>query len=741
MRGAISSPGESSTVRHLLGARKTAPHVRFAHESLNISLEKMSHVDLFSSSNLIPHPKRSPRSAMGDMDTSSRTISRPRVSSKTFIRRPDTEILPQQPNMALRASSIPTTAAVHSSQSEDLSYQLSRTPRARRTQRYRRQSSDGKLGSTESTFDDSNGEDKIHKISISTAVQNQDSNKSSVSRNSSGNSAFCAAYMNRTGISGLARTKYSSPIPGEKLKKSPHCNSSPPRPPLGPRVSGPMGMTISVDGGFSALMSPVRGISEIADRRTNPRMESSITRSSDRDVWHTITPDEPDDISPRRRREMVRERLADSIPRPLGHSPVKSDDSDVTVPTCAPAGRDQGTAAILNMQTFRANLQPQLPSFEKFSPMVPGLDLFADPAVLPAPLFSTPSHQLRQFPAVPCTSDEAMYTAASHIGTDGTFCPDSGEIRSFCPRSSSLSPEHRNASSCHKQCRKKEDKAHVKRSSPYERLNNAALSKTAFKPSPRDRRGLVSGFAVAPPPVFEWNQTVNAEKFAANSLRRPKRRSPRPLHAKSRTHPALRHQPEHKAGTDFSSIIDLYGSNHAANSSKSTDVMAKIKANANATAKTSAHNAISRRHVAATNAAWALLGKKPLPPLPQENGLRIAATGADKSGMQGATVQLFDDGDTAKEDERAEGAQQAHSKGDMLMVHPGIGTKDRKFVEVLPTSGRTEAGEQDGEVKDKPERCGNCRILLKSKRELQEEVRTLKGEIVVLRRIVDKEGR
>lgn len=741
MRGAIILPEDSSTVRHRPSARKTAPRVRFAHESLDISPEKMSHVDLSSSSDLIPHPKWSPRSPAGGMDTSSRITSRPRVSSKTFIRRPGTEILPQDRNLALRASITPTTAAVHSSQSEDPSYQLIRRPRGQRTQRYTRQLSDGKLSSTESVFGDSNSEDRMYKTPISTVTQNQDSNKSSVSRNSSGNSAFCAAYMNRTGISGLARTKYSSPVKQDKLKNSPHCNFSPSRPPLEPRVSGPMGMTISVDGGTSALMSPDRGLVETAAERTNPRMESSITRSSDRDVWHTITPDDSDHMSPRRRREMVRERMKDSISRPLGHSPVKSEESDITVPTCAPAGRDQGTAAVLNMPAFRANLQPQLPSFEKLSPMVPALDLFVDPAVLPAPLFSTPIRQLRQVHAVLGTSDEAMYTAASHIGTDGTFCPDSSEVRSFCPRSSSLSPKHHNASSGHKQRRKKTDKVFAKRSSPYERLNKAALSNPAFKPSLYDRRGLVSGFAVAPPPVFEWGQAVNAEEFATNSSERPKRRSPGSLHAKTNTHPALRHQPEHKAGMDFSSIIDLYGASLAANSNISTDVTAKIKAHANATAKTNAHDAINRRHVAARNAAWALLGKKPLPPPPHEKGLNVAEAKAGKSGIKGTTVQFFDGGNTIKEDDKAEGSQQADSKGDMLMVHPGIGTKDRKFVEVLPTSGATERGEKDGKAKEKPERCGNCRILLKSKRELQEEVHILRGEVVVLKKIVDRGGR
>ncbi|KAF1350137.1 hypothetical protein BDV97DRAFT_183280 [Delphinella strobiligena] len=714
MRGAMIPPEESSTVRHLPSALKTAPRVRFAHESLGISPEKMSNVDLFSSGDLIPLPKQSPISPAGGVATSSRLTSRPRVSSKTFVRHPGTEIFPT-----------PTTATIYSSPSEAPSYQLPRKPRARRTQRYRRQLSDGKLSSTESVFGNSNGEDGIHKTRISIATQTQDSNKTPVSRNSSGNSAFCAAYMNRTGISGLARTKYSSQVNEDKLKNSPHYNASPSRPPLEPRVSGPMGITISVDGGTSALMSPDRGIPEIALQRIDPRMASSITRSSDRDVWHTITPDDSDDMSPRRRREMVRERLRDSISRPLGTSPVKSEDSDVTVHTYAPPGKDQDTAAILNMPAFRANLQPQIPSLTKLSPMVPGFDLFVDQPVFPAPLFSTPTRQSRHSHAVLGTSDEAMYTATSRIGTDGTFCPASGDIRGFCPRSSSLSPQHRNASSRHKQRRKKKDKAYAKQSSPYERLSKAALNNPAFKPSPKDRRGHVSGFAAAPPPVFEWGPTVNAEKYA---------------HAKSNTHPALRHQPEPKAGIDFSSIIDLYSTSLAANSNTSSDVMAKIKANANATVKTNAHDAINRRHVAARNAAWALLGKKPLPPLPHEKEPNIAEARAGKSGVKRANAQSFDGGNTAKEDEGADAAQQGNSKGDMLLVHPGIGTKDRKFVEVLSTPTVTERRE-DGKAKDKPERCGNCRILLKSKRELQEEVHTLRGEIVALRRIVDRGGR
>ena len=79
--------------------------------------------------------------------------------------------------------------------------------------------------------------------------------------------------------------------------------------------------------------------------------------------------------------------------------------------------------------------------------------------------------------------------------------------------------------------------------------------------------------------------------------------------------------------------------------------------------------------------------------------------------------------------------------GTTLLVHPGIGTKEREFVEVVPPSlverDKAEAKEKD---QAKNNRCTNCRRLLKAKREFQDEVQSLQAEVNGLRTLVQRMG-
>lgn len=685
-----------NTVRRSPVSVKSSPHVRFAHDNVN-------QIDLFSPDfKAGPIPMLSSKSPAQPGDAPPKILTRPRLSSKTFIRVQDgvqvrsnrSKYLDSHPENGLSTSE---QGSVMNTDQHSQFLDIPRPPPFQRRRRYPKMSNHDTSSTENHLRAPVLGHDQVDPLIQIKVGPWTDSNSG---KRRTSNPALFAPYMNRTGTSGMPRTGYATVQ--EQTAKSDYPNTpnaqSKIRYPLDSRVSGPVAMTISGDGVESVPMSPKLDQSGATGLQSADIAEAH--RSSDRDAWFTATASDSEGLSPRERRSKVRERLRASVHRPLAGMEIWATYDTVSFPDIM----------------SEAKTRKETDDIVTVKPPYTGLHVPLSQGHILRPILSEqlPRNEKAENVSGPLsTSDEPMYTATSYISIDGTFFPASDNIRSIYPRNSSLS--HNRPSR-----RKRKERKAIDRASPYSQPKYG-VSKRSLTGRPKDRVLPPQSHSDSPPPLPPKNELRSMSTKPMNSAGGRHSVDPgfrKELIAANRTH---------------ISAIDSFPLQSTRISRPRVDAM---KA--------------ERRHRVATKAAWALLGGAPPPPLPSSRGLhrasrRIPIRGQEEQeGEETGGVRiddLFDD----------------NGIEEILLVRPGLGSKDRKTVEKLTYPTTTERHQarlvdieaetvegKHGEAKmrdeavlksGKRERCKNCRVLLKTKRELQDEVSALRAEMVKRERI------
>lgn len=687
-----------NTVRYSPIAAKGPSRVRF---------REGPHADLFSPTQQSP-PRLSPRSPAGVVDPL-RILTRPRLSSKTFVRAQDTSQEPQKrdKDAASYGMDIPTSIEQHPSlnpnphSSEYLD--VPEPSRLRKSRAYLSMSN-SRSSSTDSVIG-------VPAPGLDQVSSDARRRRETGSRMKSINPALFAPYMNRTATSRMLSTGHGKTSAAE-LTRSPSSKSTKrTRSPFEPRVSGPMSMTISMDGVNSILSPEPQGTTTL---QLNTERTSEETRSSDRDVWLTATASESESesMSPAARRSLVRARLRESIQSPLAQIGFQSvDDTASSSSTILPVTRTKAEDDLSrDLTTIPSRQEAEQPSFN-LTPFYPAH----------TPLFHRTSfneQQPRQTQTVLSMSDEAMYTATSHMTSDGSFYPASEDIRSIYPRTSSLSP---------KRSHHRKDRCDKAPTQPPDRDLSCSHSS-------RDQPFSLRGCPLADQPPFDQQSPYARLNHAAMSNRafqnwptvQPTHVSPPPLPAKSPKRLESELQPEQtvvgSANREDVAIPVVVGPPAEGIGVDETEGDREKKRRREKRERRNEEKDKDRRHRDAREAALALLSTKPAP---LERGMSRADT-SRPSVRSGETMGYFDYKSVVAG--RGEGEGDIFEQQEVLMVYPGIGTVDRKYVELVPAQGVEECGRKE-KVKTGKDRCKNCRTLLKTKRELQEEVHALQNEV------------
>ena len=496
------------------------------------------------------------------------------------------------------------------------------------------------------------------------------------SRKNSGISAKFAPYMNRTATYGLPRTGHRQSTRPDSGRTTSEEPPTTNRPGLRTKVSGPMSMTVGTDGVNSASPCPTPEDTQIIRLGLPEALGTSSPEGMGLDVQVITTCSDSDDMSPAMRRSEVRERLKIAI-----RNPRSATDSSL---------KDLARQEDATLGSPPLAIVPTFPICECSNSITDQTTWPIPNAHVGSQNMPTLQHVLDQA-CVSSTPNKVSHIATSHLDIDGCLHPASDDIRAICPRYSSLSPRHRYV-------RERQEIVQRNGHSPYAAINHAALNNRASK-----HWSVRQAMLTLPNANIHLTRQTRSETLHTGSACRGRKATgeatgsgARPRMIKGYVQPQS--ATPHRLG-----------------------------------------NSVDRRHLKATKAALALLGESYAHPLRKMSP-------RETCHFSSADSQFFSDIAT-------------DTVGETLVVHPGTRSNDRKWVEHIPapmkpihihSSERVDEAAQEGVLRGGVEerhktsktagRCKNCRVLLKSKRDLQAEVQALRAETGRLRSLASRPG-
>lgn len=730
MSGALSVSEVQGTVRRTPMNGRLSPKVRFVNDA-------QGSVDLFTTVKDRPPPvMRSPNPPRG-VGHASRLASRPRVSSSTFVRKPSQE----EPQKDASLTSGPPVSASNF-QDEVLQSRAYRKVVPVRVQRYRRNFSP--MGDQSSSAESILSLYAHQPKTITPAVTN-----SEIPSKSSGRSTLFAPYMNRTAVSGMPRNAITHPASDAK----------PPLPMRNPaRVSGEKPAVASdrrtatpaVDGVDSAVDSPDMQKLIQSYQSMDLPVRSKTWASPETNVWAAASSADEEYMSPAQRRAKVRERLEATKSRSAVDAEIVIDavEHSESSYSTAVSPHSMGDELVFSL---RNDAVPQSSSTTKLALQSQSSDL--DSPDFPPPLIQSPLPQAGRSKTLLSASDEAMYTAESRMGTDTIFSPKSEDIRAMCPRSSSLKRCEKKTSNRRKLGKQDPARHQSYEPSPYALLNRASLHSPAHEGVPPSKIEQTASM---------WNPPQESRTSRSEALQ------------VSRPDGRLSWFPEAAPSIERTDSRQSMPKTTRRNKEKRTRKVKNEETEQEL-------NDEAKRHFDARVAAFALLGI--------QDNMNVSA--ADHMHEYFSFHNTDPPHDQRKRRSEGGGSRNRHSftgsdDNEEVLVAYGQGTSDRKRVYNLQShfssssssdspepritkqdshhqnpdthgNDTVSANDLDNETpptarrisrqpryqrneltmrRHRPRRCQNCRVLLKTKRELQDDVTNLNVEVVELRREV-----